>query len=634
MRVHSSNSSKIRRFYLLSLTLLLLGIPVLDVHGWGGPHTVITRAACDTLPQWQKDLWGDELTALGDSYCLIPDRVYEGMEIARFAMIDSKPGVIYLISLHLPPETVEGYQLLEFFSRKAVSSFKDGQKGDAARYAGTVSHMLEDWGCPAHAVPGDNMFTLFKQFMPPPEDQENTLLHGPVENGNFTLDLQDYKPRLLGTTVEEAAFNLLNRSHLTTVYARGQVIPIINGLYEKDDDAVNNAQQKAALLDAEIVADALYTIICIAEQNFEPQEVAALQRMDISGNYPLEAPNLYMPQSSFFSKPYWGFATAGKILKNGNEAVPLKLRVKSDEGTVVQTMTSGIGTGTRSVLTYVLPADVYRNFSVTVGVHPELGAEGSVNFEIKGNGILIGKAGPLSGTDTAQTLNINLNAITNLQLTASSAAGGGAGNYAIWGEPQLGISAADFLDVDVADFRLDIAGETNNPHADTSGIGTWGYWRSDTVNPSDAGANLVAYNWNVGAGEFRDPAGLYGQVRQTNLHPGEGNYTVVRWQAGSNNTYVVNGFFQRQVSGADGDGVSVFVYVNGQSQQISTNSLPPITGYPKASFNFISALNEGQFIDFVVHANTTLSYDRTDFDVSIVNFNPEMTNQESIVVLQ
>lgn len=262
-------------------------------------------------------------------------------------------------------------------------------------------------------------------------------MHSPLENGKFTLDLKDYKPHLYGTTVEDAAFNLLNKSHLTTVFARGQVVPIINAIYEKNEEASNSAQQKAAIVGAEIVADALYTLICIAEQKFEPQAEAALRSVDMSNNYPLEAPELYMPQSSFFSRPYWGYAKVGKILKDGKEAVPLKLRIKKNQSPEVQPMVSGIGTGTHSVLTYFIPADVYKHFTVTVGVHPELGAEGSVNFQIKGNGVVLAKAGPLSGADIAQTLDINLNAITNLQLIASSAAGSGTGNYAIWGEPHL-----------------------------------------------------------------------------------------------------------------------------------------------------------------------------------------------------
>ena len=72
--------------------------------------------------------------------------------------------------------------------------------------------------------------------------------------------------------------------------------------------------------------------------------------------------------------------------------------------------------------------------------------------------------------------------------------------------------------------------------------------------------------------------------------------------------------------------MSVFVFVNGQSQQISTNSLPPATGYPKASFSFFADLNEGQTIDFIVYANSSISFDRTDFDASIVTLAPEVTN--------
>jgi hypothetical protein len=434
MRVHRA---KMCRISMMVFALFLLGMPFVDAQGWGAPHVIITRTACDALPQRHKELWGKELAALGSSYCLLPDQVYSDKEKAKFAQLESQPKVVYQVGLHLPPAHAEAYELLRYFFGKSVAEFQAGRKYEAACYAGTVSHMLEDWSCPAHAVPGDNMFTLFKQFLPPPEEHQDTLLHSPLENGKFTLDLKDYKPHLYGTTVEDAAFNLLNKSHATTVFARGQVIPIINGLYEKNDDVVNSAQQNAAIVGAEIVADALYTLICIAEQKFEPQAEAALQSVDISGNYPLEAPKLYMPQSSFFSKPYWGYAKVGKILKDGKDAVPLKLRIKKGQGVEIQQLASGIGTGTHSVLTYFIPADVYKSFTVTVGVHPELGAEGRVNFQIKSNGVILGKAGPLSGADTAQTLDINLKGVTNLQLIASSAGGDGKGNYAIWGSPKL-----------------------------------------------------------------------------------------------------------------------------------------------------------------------------------------------------
>jgi len=432
-----ATSGQRRRFTLIELLAVLATIVTMNAHGWSGPHTVITRAACKVLPEWQKELWGNELKALGDDYCQIPDRVYTHPGVARYAMIDSKPDVEYLVGLHLPPETGEGYELLRFFLGKAVSALKDGRTGDAARYTGTICHALEDWGCPAHSVPDDNMFTLFKQFLPPPDKWEDALLHGPAENGRFEIDLADYKPRLLGTSVEEAAFNLVHESHVTTVYARGLIVPIIQGLYRDDHAAVNEAQQKAAIRDAELVADACYTLACIAGNKFEPDHVGTLRRVDIAGLWPQEAPAFYMPQSTFFDRPYWGHATRGKILKDGREAVPLRMRVKRGESTVIETVESGIGTGTRSKLTYLLPAGVYETFQVTAGLHAELGVNGSVVFEIRGDGKTLAKTEPFSGKAPAQFIETPLAGITNLQLRATSGAGDANANYAIWGQPRL-----------------------------------------------------------------------------------------------------------------------------------------------------------------------------------------------------
>jgi hypothetical protein len=409
------------------------------VWGWGSPHSTITCAALETLPAWQKEKLGNEWTPLGVLYCAIPDLVYTRKDLAPYAMLDSRPGIVYLTNLHLPATPQENFEILRFFIGKAVASLQTNNLAGAARYCGTLAHVLEDWGCPAHAVPGDNMFTLFKQFLPPPPTFQNTLLHGPIENGTFVLSPGGRPPCLLGTSVNEAAFHLLRRAQDATLRARSQIIPIIQSLYAGDTNAVNSAQKVVADFDVQVVADALHTVFCLGHKTFDARDQERLASVDLSAMNPLETPDLYFPQTSFFSKPYWGFPSTGQILRNGAEAAPLLLNVTENGQNVRRTFTSGLGTGTRSTLTFLIPANVYQRFTAQVGLQAELctAGHGHVIFGVRGNGQVLANLGPVSGGAPSLTVDVTLTGITNLQLTATSASGDGTGNYAIWADPRL-----------------------------------------------------------------------------------------------------------------------------------------------------------------------------------------------------
>ena len=421
-------------FIAASFTTVLLA-PC--AHAWGGPHGPITRAALDALPAWQQEAFGAERQPLASLYCALPDLVYSRADLAPYAMMDSRPGVKYLVGLHLPASPTDNYALLSDFLERAVDALRTNNVAGAARYAGTLVHMLQDWSCPAHVVPDDNMFTLFKQFLPPPERYAHVPLHSLVENGTFTVVIDGYRPSLTGTSVPEAAFILLRRSQECTRFARGQVVPILNALYAGETNAWNAAQQTAACFGARLAADALYTLICLARNRFEPDEVRALQSIDLTRYAPLEAPDLYLPQAAFFSRPYWGYATVGASLRDGKTAVPLALRVSEAGRDTVKVYEHGEGVGTRSVLTYLIPADVYARFQVSAGLHAELGEGGHVRFEILGNGKRLADLPPIRGTRPAYTLDLPLAGITNLQLIATSAGGDGSGNHAVWGAPRL-----------------------------------------------------------------------------------------------------------------------------------------------------------------------------------------------------
>lgn len=410
-----------------SLLALLFTLCLPDLlFGWGQPHHAITRAALETLPGWQKALLGEELKALGDAHCMIPDNVYSDKANAKYAAMESRPGEVYLQVLHLPTVQTECLEVMTYFMERAVTALREGRTGDAARFMGTMCHQIEDYGSPSHTMPGDNQFTLLQQFLPPSDGMKYKLMHGPIENGDFTVSIAGYQPHLLGTSVNEAAWRLMHRVHEGIVNARSTTIPIMQALYAEDAEAVTKHQMRAAIVDAQIVADAMHTILCLGAQKVP--EMAA--EVPIDTFWPLEAEKLHYPQTQFFSSPYWGHPRVGSILAGGTKAVPLKLHAGEKD------FAHGISAGMGKPLTFVLPKGVFRHFTVLAGLHPELGAKGRVEFKISGDGKGL-QTITLNGSDAAQQLECEVSGISQLQLLLTSRGVDSKSNYAIWAEPVL-----------------------------------------------------------------------------------------------------------------------------------------------------------------------------------------------------
>ena len=417
----------------LLLSCLLTSTLTQKAQAWGEPHHAITKAALETLPAWQKDLLGMEFDALAANHCMIPDNVYSDKENARYATMESSPGEVYLQKLHLPQaEQTVNRESLRYFMEKAVTAIQDGKLHDAARYMGTICHVIEDFGSPSHTVPGDNQFTLLQQFMPATPLMEGRLLHGPIENGDFTVSIGDYQPRLLGTTIEEASWRLLHRVHEGIINARSTTVPIIQALYAGDDQARVTHQLRAATVDAQVVADAMHTILCLGAGKLEPEAQKACEQTSIAAFWPMEAVHLYYPQSHFFSSPFWGHARSGVVMQGGAKALPIKLRV----GEADKTFADGISTGMGKTLTFHLPKGVYQHFTVLAGLQSDLGAKGRVEFTILGDGKPLASA-IVNGTDAAHAFECDVSSVALLQLNAVSKGLDPKSNYAVWAEPVL-----------------------------------------------------------------------------------------------------------------------------------------------------------------------------------------------------
>jgi hypothetical protein len=424
------------RAALLTTALLISCVPS-RLLAWGAMHGSITRGALDVLPAWQQELLADQRSALISLYCLIPDLAQAEANKKEFGPLVVLPnGNIFS---HLPFKTRDknAYQIKYYFD-KVVETVQANDLDQAARWAGCLLHFLEDSGSPAHSMPGDNQMGLMKDLLPTPEAFQNRPLHGLIEEGKLSIDIAGYRPQLLGTTSEEAVMNLIERYNAMVRNARSQVIPILQGVYRGAQNEIDAGQLRAATMDAYVVADALYTMLCIAKGRFEPEEMARLAVVDVSSLTPVEVIHQsYFPQHSFFSDPYSGFPVRNGILAGGKQKERLVLNVPKDGNVSSRDFKHGLGLGTGCRVTYALPGKVYDQFDCLVGLHASLGTEGRVVFRVYADGVVVFESGEMTGESPAQKVSLPVWSVQEISIATESRNKTRRHNYAVIAEPTL-----------------------------------------------------------------------------------------------------------------------------------------------------------------------------------------------------
>jgi hypothetical protein len=433
---HPSPFTLLHRGALLLAGVLIFSAPARSL-AWGAMHGTITEAALDVLPAWQQELLAAQRDALITLDCLIPD-------LARAPANKKLLGPFVVLPngdlfSHLPFKTRdENARQIKYYFDKTIETVRANDLDNAARWAGCLLHFLEDSGSPAHTMPGDNQMGLMKDLLPTPDAFRNLPLHSLIEEGKLPIKIAGYRPQLLGTTSEEAVMNLIERYNAMVRNARSQIIPIVQGVYHGAQDEIDAGQLRAATMDAQVAADALYTMLCIARQRFDPEETARLAVVDVSSLTPVEVIHQsYFPQYSFFSDPYSGFPVRDGIINQKKQKQTLALNVAKDGTVAVQEFQHGLGLGTGCHVTYALPRNVYDRFACLVGLHASLGKEGKMAFRVLADGQPVFDSGEMNGESPAQEVSLPIWGVRELAIITESRNTVRGHNYAVIAEPTL-----------------------------------------------------------------------------------------------------------------------------------------------------------------------------------------------------
>jgi hypothetical protein len=250
---------------LLICLLFLAGVP-------GGawdtpPHQRITKAALDTLPKRLLSRLAAEAAPLTEIYCIYPDR-YEEME--HFGFVRNSPGPrnvaeIRVYCVRSDGQTIHGatgdrerdtYSLVYLLERM-LTNLSRNRTGEVARFGGVLSHFIADSLSPPHAVSAGQL----RDMTPGPALRERMNVHSAIERSLPEFRLGDRLPVSLGGHLVPAAEAIIDQCYAGAERNRGDLASMVKAAGEHDERTLDEYRLRAGTRAAEILADALYTVL-------------------------------------------------------------------------------------------------------------------------------------------------------------------------------------------------------------------------------------------------------------------------------------------------------------------------------------------------------------------------------------
>ena len=445
----SKKGSTMRSSWIPCAVVGLWLIPLQVALGWGAPHHTISQLVTERLPAWQQELIKGQTKSYIGRYCLYPD-----MASAE----DAKPYIMpdAGIRLHIPDAREKNTAIIAFYLPRVVDAFAANDVEQAMRWFGALTHYLEDSSCPGHirygmtAIPEKGIPTTYLSFvaglMPMPDELRAKNLHTVIDGGGFThaqlkAAVGDRPPLLLATSVEELTFTLAERHEQALVQAPQHLIPMLTAFAKEDKVAFGAAGAQAATLAVNMVSDALYTAICIAQKRIDPAEAARLpSRISLADIAPASGTGFTWNRLNYQGRPLRNASGTLGWASQPSNLKPQPLKLKLPEGGV-KTFAKGWGVGVLTQYTFLLQPGVFRTFDVWVGNHAELGIEGVTSYEILLDGKSVAKTEFMRGDCNAQRLTVELGTARKLTIKTGGE-GKSAKIHAVWANPVLTFARA------------------------------------------------------------------------------------------------------------------------------------------------------------------------------------------------
>lgn len=417
---------------LCGLLVILTSVSCpLELCAWSKGHRLIRLWAVSRLPQWQRQLVGQQsLDRLCQEYTSLQDK-HAGGNAPQLDPYCIVPGVP--LSLHDVNAAEPSAAALLWYLDRIAETLSAGATDEAMKFLGVLCHWNEDPGCPgAHSSPVSE--AQLKTLLPPPPDKAAfNYLYGAggiMDTGDYRIADVAYRPRLLGRTREEAALRIYHHQRLLQRDAGTHIIPIVQDMMYGDGKKADQHRAIAALANARHTADVIYTALCLATDRFD-QDLPRYAEQRLSD---------WLPDFTGQMIPHPYYVTpflVNQAMDAQRQLHPLGF-AHDQPGTKVR---FGYGMGTPFSLDFVLaPGRVFNRFTCRVGLHPSAGSDGAVRFVIRANGSELARTPVLKAGAAPVSIDVTLpkSDVVKLSLHTIAARNSTPGhNLTVWGEPTL-----------------------------------------------------------------------------------------------------------------------------------------------------------------------------------------------------
>ena len=389
------------------------------------------KAAFALLPRWQQEKWKSARQAMSGEYCGIPDFYYTNQrKYEKYCKLPNGKLIPHALTNkafnNFPsfsrdvPDYDNNLYVISYYLQKIVGLMHQGEYHESAVFAATFAHYLQDAVCPGHAMEN----SLFPALLPFPKGKY-WHLHRVIESTYLKQeDLISVKPVLLGATVREAAYNLLNKLLNDVNISLGLIIPHIQAIYQGNVKKHDKIIMQWSRLSVSLAVSAYYTAFCIAAKRFSADELDQLKLINLSDIPYFNRFTVWQkfgePLDLMSHDPYMFEPLRDHALKRNDNAsqvmktVPLSVFIKQGRRLVKQTFARGFGAAGRSRITLRIDGHIHAGLQTTFGIHSMIKSTKKEVFKI-----LIGSdvnhmkevftSGPVACGAPARTIQLSFN---------------------------------------------------------------------------------------------------------------------------------------------------------------------------------------------------------------------------------